>query len=419
MKKFTVILFAAMLTINGFAQTRLSNPANHLNSPGWLSINQNQADAMKSKIMDNTSRTTGSEWVNYAEQCDVYYHSSAGIYSDALFHLFPDSTIILGFDNTTGLPYNTWISHGGTMIDPTHMPDAWLNSASNYSLDSLAVIYAYTRMTASNIVDTLRIDLIKSLDANLYTLSSGETYQDIIYDYPTNNVAANNILATYKIPLTEADSTTLNQDGTVSLSTMQWATPHSLAQGARVGAVFTFLPGYTHTPQDSLFGKNAFLILSQEENGAATDPVYYGDNNCSYILPNDVRYNINANGWNGYFIPTWAWTTPYAYEHHYIYFKLTSPNVGIGNVNVPVIEPVFPNPADGIVNLVYGIHNDDNITINIYDLAGSLISSINKGSVVKGTSVETVDVSNFANGVYMYSVETPTSSAMGKFVVSH
>jgi hypothetical protein len=78
-----------------------------------------------------------------------------------------------------------------------------------------------------------------------------------------------------------------------------------------------------------------FFILSSEENGdgggAGTDPTIFGipsdytsDMNMSYILDQSVRYNTNANGnWNGYFLPTFAYTTPFAYEHHDIGYKLS------------------------------------------------------------------------------------------------
>ena len=50
----------------------------------------------------------------------------------------------------------------------------------------------------------------------------------------------------------------------------------------------------------------------------------------SFILPTDVRYDYNTGGWNGYFLPTYAYTASFAYESHDIGFKLT---VNITSVN--------------------------------------------------------------------------------------
>ena len=221
-------------------------------------------------------RTVESRWLNYGLQVDNLLYGN--IADPNFLVIFPDTNIILGqyTDGTTARPQ---FMKAGTMIDPVNMIDPWLTSAHSYKLDSLAIAYAYTRTTASTVVDTLRIDIIKHSAALEYTLSGGETYQDIEYTASTGQVKANNILATYYYYLTENDSSDY-------VAEILMATPHNLASSARVGAVVTFKPGYSYTGSDSLHLKNAFYLFTYEEQGENTDPIYLGapDMNVSYVL---------------------------------------------------------------------------------------------------------------------------------------
>ena len=189
--KNLITLFFLVSSMAGFSQTRsivfLDQHPNNFKTPDQASVNEQKAK------FKNT-RTVESQWVCYIDQVNVI--NGGALNDDALMHIFPDSTIIWGYD-TNNSPVYTQNHAGGTMIDPTFMPDGWLNNNSNYSLDSVAFFYAYTRHTATTIVDTIHMELIKSIDAQLYTLTSGEEYQDILYDSVNLKTKPSNIFYWY------------------------------------------------------------------------------------------------------------------------------------------------------------------------------------------------------------------------------
>ncbi len=79
----------------------------------------------------------------------------------------------------------------------------------------------------------------------------------------------------------------------------------------------------------------------------------------------------------------------------------------------------YPNPANDVVNINYGIENaSENVEITIIDATGRIIEVINSGSKIQGEYVETINLSNYAPGKYFYSVKTSNGTLTKKFVVT-
>lgn len=415
MKIFFAILLLTF-SFNGFSQTRsivfIDQPTVKLKSPNPSSVNT-QLEKFKN------SRSTESEWVCYIDQVNATNGNLLN--DDALMPIFPDSTIILGL-TTAGDTVHVWNHAGGTMIDPTFMPDGWLNGSSHYILDSIAFMYAYERHTDNTIVDTIHLELIKSIDAQLYSFTSGnqEEYQDILFDTVNFVTRPSNIISSWDIPLTEADSSLAN--GTqIGIKTIVIPTPYSgFAAKARIGAMITFKPGYTWNISDSLAGKNSFTLLSSEENGDNTAPTYLGDHNCSYILPDDIRYNMDTLNWNGYYMPTWIWSNGFDWEHHYIFFKLTSNNVGINEAaNVGGALNVYPNPIVENAAINYSIDQSSLVNFTLTNVTGQEVLKTSTGFQSAGNHNLNIDFSSVADGIYSITMETSIGKSIQKVVVTH
>lgn len=59
---------------------------------------------------------------------------------------------------------------------------------------------------------------------------------------------------------------------------------------------------------------------------------------------------------------------------------------------------MYPNPANNNLNvLVKGLDLTNNSTLDIYDVTGKLVASL---LVNKTDEVKTIDVANFAQGIY-------------------
>ena len=92
MKNLITLLFLVS-SMAGFSQTRsivfLDQHPNNFKTPDQASVNEQKAK------FKNT-RTVESQWVCYIDQVNVI--NGGALNDDALMHIFPDSTIIWGYD---------------------------------------------------------------------------------------------------------------------------------------------------------------------------------------------------------------------------------------------------------------------------------------------------------------------------------
>jgi hypothetical protein len=108
-----------------------------------------------------------------------------------------------------------------------------------------------------------------------------------------------------------------------------------------------------------------------------------------------VRYGINQNGWNPYFIPTWAYVTGYSFENHWFGFKVNSPTFSTSEEELNV--KVYPNPADDILNI------DMDGSLNIHVQVSNTIGQILKSETLMGSG--RIDISSLPSGLYLVNVE--------------
>jgi hypothetical protein len=369
------------------------------------------------------SNRTLSGWLNYGLQLDDAGGPTPGLAAAQFGLVFPDTTIIAGLysDGTVAYPeYNKY----ATMLDPKNMPTQGILANSSYMMDSIAIGYAYLRNLDSTVVDTLIVTIIKQdLTLNTYLDPGYENYQDIAYDSTTNTVEQSIILGTYKYYLTQNDSTSSANELYIATTGIPIQT-----NGAHIGAVVSFKPGYSYTINDSINSKNAFYQYSYEQNGENTDPTYYGgvaddfagDMNCSYVLGKNVRYNIDENGWNGYFFPTWTWETSFGYENHIIEFKLNEIlSVNEISENGIKIKQNIPNPFTNNSTINYELDHNSPILLTVYDITGKKIMVQNEGFQSAGQHAISVKADALSAGVYYYSltVGTTNTTAMKMVVI--
>jgi len=78
---------------------------------------------------------------------------------------------------------------------------------------------------------------------------------------------------------------------------------------------------------------------------------------------------------------------------------------------------VFPNPAADMAQVNYNLSSETNVTISIYDVAGKLIASENKGSQAAGRHFSAINTAAMANGFYTVAVQTGTARTTAKLIV--
>lgn len=398
-------------------------------------------------IQKSSSRAT-ERWYNYGETMDNYMFSNNGINSELNANLvFPDTTILVDY-GTSGYS-GPWIHALGDVLDVTsqffndpvlHNGELFLTSQTPYRVDSVGFMFIYDRnINDPAIVDTLIFEVgVNGTSSSLPTYLFGPTSQVSInlgtdttyfkgmkYTYTTNSLNHTG-KKTYKVALDEntyADSTASG------LHYVEVATPDlpNVNANMKVAMSVKFKPGYTWIANyDTLAGefenKNSVRFLSFEEQSNSY-PIYVKrDYNVSYIVPQDVRYNV-AGSWNGFYIPSFAYmgsSPSYAYEHHLMYYKVSTNLTGVENAanNGTALFQNEPNPFNRTTTIRYTLASSENVKMTIHDVTGRIVKTVNEGNVGAGSHSLVLDASEFNKGVYFYTLTVGGKSMTKRMVIA-
>ena len=292
------------------------------------------------KKTSSTEKTTAGNagWFNYGTSVEALTAATSVLSSN---YLFPDSMAYGDFGGTFA---PTWIHHLAEEVDFRSVvfggdPNtSWVTTGTPFAIDSMSIVYAYTRNHPNpNIVDTLIFTVYDNQTAANLTFSGfigttaanyatdTVTFRRIGYNQAGNFIAAPTATTgaqvapvgqyKFKVLLTIADTAAT----VFAEKLVQLPTPFTSSGGKLVVGNVQFKPGYTYTLTQQIDATaNTFFFASLEEQGAGTFPTYFDcnyssalcDYNCSYIVPQDVRYNMAAS-WNYRFIPSFAYGNTY------------------------------------------------------------------------------------------------------------
>lgn len=437
MKKIYTIFFGLIVgaNIGSFAQT--SGTAVQAPSKD----HGQQATRYKLLPKQNVERAETDRWYNFGSAMDLFNQGSGVLYAN---NLFPDTTILVDY-GTSGYS-GPWIHKLADILDvksdffndPSIYPGE-LNPTTDfltyYDLDSIAVYFLYSRGNSDpNIVDTLLIEVAKSSTlptsyfgpaaATLVSNLNTDTvfFKDLPYTQATNTFPLAGKF-TVKVPLTAA-----MEFDTLSNGLNYVAVPVTGLTGIPdnnlVVSSISYIPGYTWVANvDTLDNNNAFRFVSYKEIDGQFFNYTKRDWNCSYIVPQDVRYN-NAGGWNGSFIPSFAYmggtSATFNYEHHLIDYKISAGLVGLNEK----VENGFsfnnaPNPADNNVVLTLKIADNSSVNVQVTDITGSVVMSKNLGTLSQGVYREAIETSQLANGLYNITLTVNGAQSTKKMTVQH
>jgi len=82
---------------------------------------------------------------------------------------------------------------------------------------------------------------------------------------------------------------------------------------------------------------------------------------------------------------------------------------GRAEVTAPIptefsVSQNYPNPFNAKTSFSFGIPTEANVNVNIYNVAGQLVESMNLGHMAAGNHSVNWDASDVASGVYFYNV---------------
>ncbi len=84
----------------------------------------------------------------------------------------------------------------------------------------------------------------------------------------------------------------------------------------------------------------------------------------------------------------------------------------ITNVNV------YPNPVNNFGTIGFSLKNNSDIKVNIYNLTGSLVKTIDLGTKIKGYNKVKFDASSLSVGTYIVSLKSNSETKVAKFIVT-
>jgi hypothetical protein len=80
---------------------------------------------------------------------------------------------------------------------------------------------------------------------------------------------------------------------------------------------------------------------------------------------------------------------------------------------------VYPNPFNTSANLELNLLSSDNVTVEMFDMTGQLVSSHNEGTLAAGQHVISLNGENLADGMYFVKITAGTSVVTQKVSVAH
>jgi hypothetical protein len=95
----------------------------------------------------------------------------------------------------------------------------------------------------------------------------------------------------------------------------------------------------------------------------------------------------------------------------------TGVNNGISSGNLTLLA-AFPNPATNDVSINFGLKQSSKVEIEIYDVTGKKVNTINLDELEAGNHSSKINTSNLSGGVYMYSVKSENSKMFSKFTIA-
>lgn len=92
---------------------------------------------------------------------------------------------------------------------------------------------------------------------------------------------------------------------------------------------------------------------------------------------------------------------------------------GLHDITFPIDlkANIFPNPCNGITNLVFDLDKAQNISVQLFDINGKLLQTIDTGQTIKGTYNYQIDFSAYNSGIYFIILRTDERRYTQKIIV--
>ncbi|GAB5416949.1 MAG: hypothetical protein Crog4KO_18160 [Crocinitomicaceae bacterium] len=147
-----------------------------------------------------------------------------------------------------------------------------------------------------------------------------------------------------------------------------------------------------------------FVVVASDGDGGATDDVQIAT---SGISPTGFSYFYAADDDNWYLQPQ----TPIVRLSFDPAF-----NIGLEELSNVSALNVFPNPAADEVSVSFNVTASSDVTVEVLDMTGKVLETVMDAANVTGTQNSSVNITDYAAGMYMVNITTNQGSIQRKFV---
>lgn len=362
--------------------------------------------------------------------------NAGGSFTLFINSVFQDSTVQAVYSNGT---FNVTTQKAGGIFDPKSTAHFGTNALTNfdpYTVDTVWIGGEYTMTSTPTTGDTLCVEIIYGpptaawwqglvitaqsesfrMPDNTTSLSSGNTSFSLAPG--TNKVVVKRVLTaldTFTDPNVNPDYPYIAVVPTL---------PISIPAGNIIGIEYTFIPSTPYAAGDIYFSStgtatmNSFLGLIYEDANAGNGDNFFYDASSWGIsgdLNNTSRYGLwptAQNFLNGSMLP-------YTEDGYLNDVSITATSVGIHEASATGVElgQNIPNPSNGTTVINYSLVDNATVTMNVYDVAGKLVMSVDKGQQSAGKYRIDLNTSNLDAGVYFYTLNADGKQATRKMIV--
>jgi len=137
-------------------------------------------------------------------------------------------------------------------------------------------------------------------------------------------------------------------------------------------------------------------------------------------LLDSTEYDSSATAHFVVFLQTNNAITSYNIPAKYIFQSATSNTIPTGMQEIEssgAYFKMYPNPTNANTNVAFVLEKDQNVSIQVYNLLGENVSTINEGQMSAGRYVVPVNTSALPSGIYMIRFIADNSSTTSKLVI--
>jgi hypothetical protein len=359
-----------------------------------------------------------TDWYNYGEV--IYTENQTDVLPFGRY-LFPDSLPV--YFTSGGDEVRPFTHHWGQIFDP--YSEVYLATDAGpvppglpYTIDAIKLPYAYYRQNPSTNPDTIIVQYYRQNALVTVNLTGGGSTRTARYT-PSTNLGVNSF-RTDTILLTQNDVAT---EGELDLENLDIA----ISANQRFAVTFSFRAGHSYSLNDTLDANltptgnpvNSVILFGYQDRRGLPDDARA---NFDMVANTSIRYNTNAQGWNGYFLPGNIWTAggnPVD-NHLDVSFQVSS-IAGISNNKSDNFRLVLaPNPVTKGSNTMLNIDaaKQSTVSISISDISGKQISMENH-NLAAGKQQIKLDTQSLTPGVYFVTIgDNEKGATTTKFVVT-